>query len=186
MKVLAYTASPRKTPESKRDNGFIVPGTGDAEGEFPSAWYSGLDKESLHEFLRQKVDLLVLAVPLTYVSSLSPLFRFQTQSTLFLWGMQLWGTGCIPSQSGGVNTMGLHSCLRLTLTLSITLHTFGTLPLYQTSSTTLPFLSTDAPPPGNKPYTSSPRPNSPCSTSLTPLARTLRTLPAGRSSTNPL
>ncbi|KAK3208580.1 hypothetical protein GRF29_77g1131578 [Pseudopithomyces chartarum] len=65
MKVLAYTASPRKTPESKRDNGFIVPGTGDAEGEFPSAWYSGLDKESLHEFLRQKVDLLVLAVPLT-------------------------------------------------------------------------------------------------------------------------
>ena len=81
MKVLAYTASPRKTPESKRDNGFIVPGTGDAEGEFPSAWYSGLDKESLHEFLRQKVDLLVLAVPLTYVSPLSPLFRFQTEST---------------------------------------------------------------------------------------------------------
>ncbi|KAJ4345687.1 uncharacterized protein N0V89_011822 [Didymosphaeria variabile] len=65
MKVLAYTASPRKTPESKRDNGFIVPGTGDAEGSFPSAWYSGLDKESLHEFLKVKIDLLVLAVPLT-------------------------------------------------------------------------------------------------------------------------
>ena len=81
MKVLAYTASPRKTPESKRDNGFIVPGTGDAEGEFPSAWYSGLDKESLHEFLRQKVDLLVLAVPLTYVSP-SPLFSVsKTEST---------------------------------------------------------------------------------------------------------
>ncbi|KAF1975353.1 hypothetical protein BU23DRAFT_459346 [Bimuria novae-zelandiae CBS 107.79] len=65
MKVLAYTASPRKTPESKRDTGFIVPGTGDAEGEFPDAWYSGLDKKSLHAFLKLKIDLLVLAVPLT-------------------------------------------------------------------------------------------------------------------------
>ena len=63
--VIAYTASPRTTPESRRDNGFIVPGTGDPDGEFPSAWYSGLDKESLHEFLKQKIDLLVLAVPLT-------------------------------------------------------------------------------------------------------------------------
>jgi hypothetical protein len=63
--VIAYTASPRRTPESRRDDGFIVPGTGDPEGEFPSAWYSGLDKKSLHEFLKQKIDLLVLAVPLT-------------------------------------------------------------------------------------------------------------------------
>jgi hypothetical protein len=63
--VIAYTASPRKTPESRRDDGFIVPGTGDAEGSIPSAWYSGLDKESLHEFLRQGIDLLVLCVPLT-------------------------------------------------------------------------------------------------------------------------
>ncbi|KAF1959311.1 hypothetical protein CC80DRAFT_490267 [Byssothecium circinans] len=65
MNVLAYTASPRPTPESRRDNGFIVPGTGDPDGSFPSAWYSGLDKESLHDFLKQKIDLLVLAVPLT-------------------------------------------------------------------------------------------------------------------------
>ncbi|CAI6272309.1 unnamed protein product [Periconia digitata] len=65
MNVLAYTASPRPTPESRRDDGFIVPGTGDPDGSFPSAWYSGLDKESLHEFLKQKIDLLVLAVPLT-------------------------------------------------------------------------------------------------------------------------
>ncbi|KAF2662840.1 hypothetical protein K491DRAFT_584413 [Lophiostoma macrostomum CBS 122681] len=63
--VIAYTASPRKTPESRRDNGFIVPGTGDPEGSIPSAWYSGLDKKSLHEFLRQEIDLLVLSVPLT-------------------------------------------------------------------------------------------------------------------------
>lgn len=88
MKVLAYTASPRKTPESKRDNGFIVPGTGDAEGEFPSAWYSGLDKESLHEFLRQKVDLLVLAVPLTYVS---PSFSFPNRIDSYFSGVFSWG-----------------------------------------------------------------------------------------------
>ncbi|KAF2013198.1 hypothetical protein BU24DRAFT_231980 [Aaosphaeria arxii CBS 175.79] len=63
--VIAFTASPRRTPESKKDNGFIVPGTGDPDGSIPSAWYSGLDKESLHEFLKQRVDLLVLSVPLT-------------------------------------------------------------------------------------------------------------------------
>ena len=65
MDVIAYTASPRPTPESKRDDGFIVPGTGDPDGSFPSAWYSGLDQESLHKFLKQEIDLLVIAVPLT-------------------------------------------------------------------------------------------------------------------------
>jgi hypothetical protein len=63
--VIAFTASPRETPESRRDQGFIVPGTGDADGTLPSEWYSGLDKKNLHEFLRQKIDLLVLSVPLT-------------------------------------------------------------------------------------------------------------------------
>ncbi|KAF1999541.1 hypothetical protein P154DRAFT_523327 [Amniculicola lignicola CBS 123094] len=65
MHVLAYTASPRKTPESKHDDGFIVPGTGDAEGLIPKEWFSGLDKESLRAFLAQGVDLLVVCVPLT-------------------------------------------------------------------------------------------------------------------------
>ncbi|KAF2739287.1 hypothetical protein EJ04DRAFT_531930 [Polyplosphaeria fusca] len=63
--VLAYTASPRHTPESRRDDGFIVPGTGDPDGSIPSKWYSGLDKESLHDFLKQELDLLVICVPLT-------------------------------------------------------------------------------------------------------------------------
>jgi hypothetical protein len=63
--VIAYTASPRPTPDSRRDQGFIVPGTGDPDGSIPSAWYSGLDKKSLHEFLSKKIDLLVLSVPLT-------------------------------------------------------------------------------------------------------------------------
>ena len=65
MDVIAYTASPRTTPESKHDKGFIVPGTGDPDGSIPSAWYSGLDKESLHNFLKQDIDLLLISVPLT-------------------------------------------------------------------------------------------------------------------------
>ncbi|KAI4130076.1 MAG: hypothetical protein LQ338_001928 [Usnochroma carphineum] len=65
MDVIAYTASPRNTPESKRDHGFIVPGTGDPNGEFPSAWYSGTDKKDLHHFLAQDIDHLLISVPLT-------------------------------------------------------------------------------------------------------------------------
>jgi lactate dehydrogenase-like 2-hydroxyacid dehydrogenase len=63
--VIAYTASPRTSPESKRDNGYIVPGTGDPDGSIPSAWYSGLDKASLHNFLKQDIDILLVSVPLT-------------------------------------------------------------------------------------------------------------------------
>jgi hypothetical protein len=65
MDILAYTASPRNTPESKKDNGYIVPGTGDPDGSFPSAWYHGTSKAEVHEFLKQEIDLLVVAVPLT-------------------------------------------------------------------------------------------------------------------------
>ncbi|KAL8664390.1 MAG: hypothetical protein Q9202_003080 [Teloschistes flavicans] len=65
MDVIAYTASPRTTPESKKDHGFIVPGTGDPDGEFPSAWYSGTDKEDLHRFLGRDIDHLLISVPLT-------------------------------------------------------------------------------------------------------------------------
>ncbi|KAF4555825.1 D-isomer specific 2-hydroxyacid dehydrogenase-like protein 6 [Elsinoe fawcettii] len=65
MEVVAFTASPRDTEESKRDKGFIVPGTGDVEGRIPKAWFSGLDKESLREFLGQDLDVLLVSVPLT-------------------------------------------------------------------------------------------------------------------------
>jgi len=65
MDVIAYTASPRKTPESKKDTGYIVPSTGDPDGTIPSAWYSGLDKDSLHAFLSADIDVLLVAVPLT-------------------------------------------------------------------------------------------------------------------------
>ena len=65
MEVLAYTATPKKSKEDKKDNGFIVPGTGDPDGEIPVEWFSGLDKESLHTFLKQDLDWIVVAVPLT-------------------------------------------------------------------------------------------------------------------------
>ncbi|KAI9680125.1 MAG: hypothetical protein M1817_005142 [Caeruleum heppii] len=65
MDVVAYTASPRSTPESKKDHGYIVPGTGDPDGLIPSAWYHGLSKSSLHHFLRQNIDILLISVPLT-------------------------------------------------------------------------------------------------------------------------
>jgi phosphoglycerate dehydrogenase-like enzyme len=65
MDIIAFTASPRKTPESKKDSGYIVPNTGDPDGTLPSAWYSGLDKASLHNFLKEDVDVLLVSVPLT-------------------------------------------------------------------------------------------------------------------------
>ncbi|KFY00539.1 hypothetical protein V490_01299 [Pseudogymnoascus sp. VKM F-3557] len=66
MDIIAYTANPRTTPESKRDTGFIVPGTlGDREGTLPIAWHSGTDKASLHAFLGADLDYVLLALPLT-------------------------------------------------------------------------------------------------------------------------
>ncbi|KAK6504119.1 hypothetical protein TWF506_002330 [Arthrobotrys conoides] len=65
MEVHAYTAHPKLTKESRRDNGYIVPGIGDREGEFPVKWWSGTDRASFHEFLREGFDVLVFSVPLT-------------------------------------------------------------------------------------------------------------------------
>jgi len=65
LDVIAYTAGARTTPESRRDHGYIVPGTGDVDGSIPSKWYSGTSKESLHAFLAADIDILLIAVPLT-------------------------------------------------------------------------------------------------------------------------
>jgi len=66
FQILAYTATPRTTPESRRDTGYIVPGTlGDVEGSLPISWHSGLDKESLHAFLSADLDYLLISLPLT-------------------------------------------------------------------------------------------------------------------------
>ncbi|PQE09715.1 2-hydroxyacid dehydrogenase protein [Rutstroemia sp. NJR-2017a BBW] len=65
-RICKAMASPRDTPESRKDTGkYIVPSTGDPDGTIPSAWYSGLDKESLHNFLSQSIDILLVSVPLT-------------------------------------------------------------------------------------------------------------------------
>ncbi|KAI9726210.1 MAG: hypothetical protein M1828_001884 [Chrysothrix sp. TS-e1954] len=65
MDVLAFTMNPRDTAESRRDYGYVVPGTGDPKGEIPSAWFSGSDKKSLHHFLDQDLDYLLISLPLT-------------------------------------------------------------------------------------------------------------------------
>lgn len=65
MEVIAYTATPKDTPEKRADHGFVIPGTGGKDGHVPSQWYSGLDKKSLHNFLAQDIDILLISVPLT-------------------------------------------------------------------------------------------------------------------------
>ncbi|CAK4032725.1 D-2-hydroxyacid dehydrogenase [Lecanosticta acicola] len=65
MEVFAYTATAKDTQEKKKDRGYIVPGTGDAEGEIPREWYSGLAREDLRKFLQQDLDWLAVSVPLT-------------------------------------------------------------------------------------------------------------------------
>ncbi|PWY89201.1 hypothetical protein BO70DRAFT_331075 [Aspergillus heteromorphus CBS 117.55] len=65
MTVHAYTAHPRPTPESRHDTGYIVPGTGDPTGSIPATWSHGTDKASLHAFLSQGLNHLVIALPLT-------------------------------------------------------------------------------------------------------------------------
>jgi phosphoglycerate dehydrogenase-like enzyme len=65
MDVHAYTLHPKNTPESRRDNSWAPPGTGDPEGLLPSKWFSGGTTEELHEFLASDLDILVICLPLT-------------------------------------------------------------------------------------------------------------------------
>lgn len=65
MEVYAYTLHERKTPESKRDDSYRPPGTGDPDGVFPAKWFYGESTEELHAFLGADLDLLVVAMPLT-------------------------------------------------------------------------------------------------------------------------
>lgn len=65
MSVYAHTASPRPTPESRRDTGFIVPGTGDPDGSIPVSWHHGTDRDSIRSFLALGLDHLVVSLPLT-------------------------------------------------------------------------------------------------------------------------
>ncbi|CAL3963754.1 unnamed protein product [Diplocarpon coronariae] len=57
-----YTASPPNTPESKVDRGYIVSGIADEYGVFPSGWFSVAEKVSLHNFLKQDIEILLVAI----------------------------------------------------------------------------------------------------------------------------
>jgi phosphoglycerate dehydrogenase-like enzyme len=65
MDIHAYTLHPRDTPESRRDESYTPPGTGDVDGLLPSKWFSGGTTEELHAFLGSDLDLLVVSLPLT-------------------------------------------------------------------------------------------------------------------------
>ncbi|KAF6825797.1 2-hydroxyacid dehydrogenase [Colletotrichum musicola] len=65
MDVYAYTRSEKPTPESKKDDSYCVPGTGDPDGLVPSKWFHGASKEAINDFLGQDLDLLVVSLPLT-------------------------------------------------------------------------------------------------------------------------
>ena len=66
MKVLAYTANPKNTPESRKDTKFYVQGTGDADGTLPDEWISGPSVEERRGFLaRDDIDCVVISMPLT-------------------------------------------------------------------------------------------------------------------------
>ncbi|KAJ9500553.1 hypothetical protein H2202_003769 [Exophiala xenobiotica] len=65
MDVIAYTARERPTSESRKDDSYCVPGTGDPDGLIPSRWFHGTTKEDLNNFLDQDLDILVICLPLT-------------------------------------------------------------------------------------------------------------------------
>ncbi|KAK4235966.1 hypothetical protein C8A03DRAFT_45961 [Achaetomium macrosporum] len=65
MEVYAYTRSEKPTPESRKDDSYCVPGTGDPDGVIPTKWFHGASREAVNEFLAQDLDILVLSLPLT-------------------------------------------------------------------------------------------------------------------------
>ncbi|RDW77295.1 hypothetical protein BP6252_05348 [Coleophoma cylindrospora] len=65
MDIIAYTMRERATAESRRDDSYCVPGTGDVDGVLPSEWYYGADKASINNFIAQDLDILVICLPLT-------------------------------------------------------------------------------------------------------------------------
>jgi len=65
MEVYAYTRSEKSTPESRKDDSYCVPGTGDPNGLVPAKWFHGASKAAVNNFLAQDLDILVLSLPLT-------------------------------------------------------------------------------------------------------------------------
>ncbi|EXJ78324.1 hypothetical protein A1O3_09485 [Capronia epimyces CBS 606.96] len=65
MDVVAFTMRERPTPESRKDDSYCEPGTGDPDGLIPSRWFHGTTKSALNEFLAQGLDILVISLPMT-------------------------------------------------------------------------------------------------------------------------
>lgn len=65
MDVLAFTSTPRETPESRRHNAFNLPGLGDPDGTLPSKWFHGKTTNDVNNFLSQDLDMLVISLPLS-------------------------------------------------------------------------------------------------------------------------
>ncbi|KXX76824.1 D-2-hydroxyacid dehydrogenase [Madurella mycetomatis] len=65
MEIYAYTRSEKPTPESRKDDSYCVPGTGDADGLIAEKWFHGTSREAVNNFLAQDLDLLVVSLPLT-------------------------------------------------------------------------------------------------------------------------
>jgi phosphoglycerate dehydrogenase-like enzyme len=65
MEVYAYTRSEKATPESRKDDSYCVPGTGDPDGVIPAKWFHGGSREAVNDFLAQDLDIVVLSLPLT-------------------------------------------------------------------------------------------------------------------------
>ncbi|KAF4629365.1 hypothetical protein G7Y89_g8783 [Cudoniella acicularis] len=65
MDVIAYTMRERSTPKARLDDSYRVADTGDPEGLLPSKWFHGTGNKDLNNFLSQDIDLLVICLPLT-------------------------------------------------------------------------------------------------------------------------
>lgn len=66
MEVYAYTRRDKSTPESRKDDSYLVPGVpGDPDGVIPTRWFHGASKPDVDNFLSQKLDVLVISLPLT-------------------------------------------------------------------------------------------------------------------------
>ncbi|KAH9908496.1 D-isomer specific 2-hydroxyacid dehydrogenase [Xylariomycetidae sp. FL2044] len=63
MEVFAFTRHERSTPDSKKDDSYYLPGTGDPDGVLPKQWFHGTSRESINDFLGQDLDLLILSLP---------------------------------------------------------------------------------------------------------------------------
>ena len=65
LTCLSYTRSAKDTPETRKDDSYCVPGTGDPDGLIPSKWFHGTSQDDINNFLGQDLDILVLCMPLT-------------------------------------------------------------------------------------------------------------------------